>query len=184
MEDLASARATIESARVDGGPETTAREMLAFLDQHPDALMRTCLEGHLTGSALVVEAGTHRAAVLFHAKLRKWLQPGGHADGDGDLARVARREAEEETGIGDLRVVGGPIDLDIHLVEPPGEQPHLHLDVRFLVLAPEGSTLVGNHESTALRWVTEDDLAELDADESLRRLAARGFQRFARLRSR
>ena len=158
-----------------------AATMIAFAREHPDALVRTCLDGHFTGSALVVEEGTDRFVVLHHTKLDKWLQPGGHTDGDANLAATARREASEETGIAGLRVVWPAIDLDIHEVRPPAESPHLHLDVRHVVLAPAGSTLVGNHESRDLRWVTIADLDALGADDGLRRLAVNGLALAARL---
>ena len=73
------------------------------------------------------------------------------------------------------------VDLDIHEVRPPAEPPHLHLDVRFVVLAPAGATVVGNHESQALRWVTPAELAGLGADESLHRLTERGLALARRL---
>jgi hypothetical protein len=76
------------------------------------------------------------------------------------------------------------VDLDIHEVRPPSEPPHLHLDVRFVVVAPEGATVVGNHESEALRWVAPDELPGLGADEGLVRLTERGLALARRLRGR
>lgn len=152
----------------------TRSEVLAFIDAHDDALVRTCVPGHLTGSAFVYDASGDRFVMLHHTKLRKWLQPGGHADGDANLAAVALREAVEETGIIGLHVTVPAIDIDIHVVAPPGEHPHRHLDLRFLVLAPPDAAMQGNHESTALRWCGVEDLDALDVDESIHRLVAAG----------
>jgi 8-oxo-dGTP pyrophosphatase MutT (NUDIX family) len=157
------------------------RLILRWLDDHPDALCRSCAAGHLTGSALVVDAGGSRVALLRHRKLGRWLQPGGHADGEANLALTAWREATEETGVEGLRVAVPAIDLDVHRVEPPGEGPHLHLDVRYLVLAPAAARLHRNHESTALTWVDPADLEAYGADDGLRRLAACGLARVAEL---
>ncbi len=174
---MAEARSFVEAG--PSGPEQD--RILALLDAcqglEPGPLDRTCRPGHLTGSALVVDPSDRRILVLFHAKLQRWLQPGGHADGDGDLARVALREAAEETGIEGLRVVEPAVDLDVHVVDPPAEDAHQHHDVRFLVIAPPGSVPVGNHESEALRWVSVDELPALGADEGLLRLAERALRR-------
>lgn len=144
--------------------------MLAFVDEHADALDRTCLPGHLTGSGMVVDPASRRFLLMLHAKLGRWFQPGGHADGDGVLPRVAWREATEETGIDGLRVAVPAIDLDIHEVGPP-HGPHLHLDVRYLVLAPSGAVPAGNHESLDLRWASIDDLPTFDVDAGMVRMA-------------
>ena len=77
--------------------------------------------------------------MLLHTKLRRWLQPGGHADGDTELAGVALREATEETGIVGLRVLVPAVDLDLHEVDHGDALgTHLHLDLRFVVVAPGG----------------------------------------------
>lgn len=176
-DDLADAIGCVRSALASSEESVLHQaEILAFIDDHDDALHRTCLEGHLTGSALVVDAAREKVLVMLHAKLGLWLQPGGHADGEANLARVAFDEATEETGIEGLRVAWPPVDCDIHSIpERPGEPAHLHLDVRFVVLAPPGATAVANHESHGLRWVDLDGLNELAGDASLRRLARVGL---------
>jgi 8-oxo-dGTP pyrophosphatase MutT (NUDIX family) len=176
----------LETARrqIAAGSGVFRDEVLDFVDAHPDALDRACEPGHLTGSAFVYDPTRQRFLLLHHTKLRKWLQPGGHADGDANLAAVALREATEETGIAGLRVAVPPIDIDIHLVAPPKEAPHLHHDVRFLVLAPVGAVEAGNHESTELRWCELADLDDLGCDESVRRLVLAGLDAAASVAAR
>jgi len=162
--DLGAARAAVVAA-APGEPdhEHNRTRILAFLDDHPDALDRSCASGHLTASAAVIDPVARRVLLLLHAKVQRWLQPGGHADGDGNLARVALREAEEETGIAGLRVLTPAIDLDVHTFHHHGgtEPDHLHLDVRHLVVAPPGAVAVTNHESHGARWMPVDDLLPL-----------------------
>jgi 8-oxo-dGTP pyrophosphatase MutT (NUDIX family) len=172
-DDLAAARAAVLAAHGgDASHEECRRRILAFIDGHPDALHRSCAPGHLTGSAAVIDPSSRHVLLLFHAKVRRWLQPGGHADGDGNLARVALREAEEETGIAGLRVLTPAIDLDVHVFHhaTSAEPDHLHLDVRHLVVAPTGAVARGNEESEGLRWLALDDIASLGVDSGTLRM--------------
>ncbi len=185
--DPARARAILEAYRAKDADQEDARAcMLAFLDEHPrDAHLRECVPGHLTASALILSADRRRALFTHHRKLDRWLQLGGHCDGDANLPAAALREAVEESGIAELQIDPTPIDLDIHLIpERPGEEAHLHLDTRFLILAPEGASFAVSDESHDLAWLDLDELEELVRDEaaggpgtdlSVLRLARIGF---------
>jgi 8-oxo-dGTP pyrophosphatase MutT (NUDIX family) len=150
-------------------------EILAFIERHPDPFDRGIVEGHLTGSAVVVSAPGDRVLLLHHRKLRRWLQPGGHAEpGEREGDAVALREAREETGIEGLALhpsAPRPLDVDVHHIPARGGEPaHRHLDLRYLVVAPRGASLRRQAEEVrALRWFTWEELATLDLDPGLRR---------------
>ena len=102
--------------------ETVAR-FEAFVDSDPDCFQRSCRDGHITGSAWIVNTTRERVLLTHHRKLGRWLQPGGHSDGDADTLEVALREAQEESGL-DVRALDEAIfDLDIHLIPSRGGEP-------------------------------------------------------------
>ncbi len=165
------------------GELEVVEQFAAFARAHPDCCERTCVPGHFTGSAWVVSADGERALLLHHRKLDLWVQPGGHADGEGDLADVALREAEEETGLSGLRLEGGVFDLDRHVIPARGAEPeHFHYDVRFMVRASADEAFIVNEESHALAWVPVRELAEdASADPSVRRMARKWLTLLERL---
>ncbi len=173
--DLAEAADAVRTADVDADAERHRSTILEFVAQHDDALHRSCRRGHLTGSALVTDPVGEHVLLLFHAKLQRWLQPGGHCDGDANLAAVALREATEESGIVGLRVHPVAIDLDVHEVDSPADGPHLHLDARFLVVAPPDTQPRVNHESEAIRWVRPADLGRYSVDLGTVRMVRHGL---------
>lgn len=161
------------------------QNILELLEQYGGALAsRATLPGHLTGSALVVRSDGGEVLLMLHTKLGRWLQPGGHADGDHELAGVALREAGEESGIPGLGVLLPAIDVDIHEIPPRGAEPaHLHLDLRYVVIAPPDARPVGNRESRELRWVAPARVGELTEERSLQRLVERGTAALARFQA-
>jgi 8-oxo-dGTP pyrophosphatase MutT (NUDIX family) len=151
--------------------------MLDFLDRHPrDGHLRSCLEGHLTASALLVDSSFTQVLLLHHRKLGRWLQPGGHCDGDANLPAVALRECVEETGIAGLEIDPLIVDLDIHRIPArPGEPEHDHLDTRFVVVAPPGAEPQHNHEALGMAFFPLEEALRRAGDDSLRRLIRRVF---------
>jgi 8-oxo-dGTP pyrophosphatase MutT (NUDIX family) len=166
-----------QAAAPEAGP--TAQLFREFALTHADCLERTCALGHLTGSAWLVDGARRRALLTHHRKLNKWLQLGGHADGDGDLARVALREAEEESGLRGLIVEPEIFDLDRHLIPARGSEPaHWHYDVRFVVHATGSEEFEVTHESHALAWREIAEVAvDASVDESVRRMAQKWLER-------
>ena len=141
-----------------------------------DPFLRQRLAGHFTGSAWVVSGDGQRTLLTHHRKLDRWLQPGGHADGDADLGRVALREAMEETGVAGLRREDGTIfDLDRHWIPARGEVPgHWHFDVRYVVRAGADEHYTVSAESHGLAWRDIKAIATDPASEdSLRRMAGK-----------
>ena len=148
--------------------ESVVVDQFLELLKHPRAYHRDHLPGHITGSAWIVNESRTKTLLIQHAKLKRWLQPGGHADGERDILNVARREAEEETGLKRLNVLSDSIfDLDIHLIPDRIDFPqHWHYDVRFLFEGDENDELLISDESTGLKWFGLHLLKELTGNNN------------------
>lgn len=157
--------------------ESTAMRLLQFVQETPACFCRENKQGHITGSAWLVNQQGNKALLTLHHKLQIWVQPGGHADGDSDVLRVACREAMEESGITELRVLDTEIfDIDIHTIPArpaTGEPEHLHYDVRYLLQADHEDYVISD-ESDALGWFTREEIQHLSppADTATLRLTA------------
>lgn len=132
---------------------STAADFIELLADTDDPYRRERLAGHFTASAWLVSADGERLLMTHHRKLDRWLQLGGHADGDTDLAQVALREAEEESGLSGLVVEPEMFDLDRHWIPERGAVPgHWHYDVRYVVRATANEAFAVSEESLALAW--------------------------------
>ncbi len=152
-----------------------------FISSVPDCCSRQQTSGHCTGSALITDLERKWVLLLFHPFLQRWLQPGGHADGDPDLLRVAHREAWEETGLpkealfpaplGNLSKRPVPLDLDIHPIPARGsELAHEHFDLRFWLVSDPGLTLNPESPDLKLAWVPLNRVRDYTEEESVLRL--------------
>jgi 8-oxo-dGTP pyrophosphatase MutT (NUDIX family) len=149
-------------------------EFLAYLAARPDALSRDARPDHLTGSAIVVSADGARVLLNLHAKARKWLQFGGHAEPDDDsLAETALRETREESGIDELYLLPGIVLIDKH--PAPCGADH-HLDVMYVAIAPPDAHEHVSDESISLGWFDPHAMPE-PTDDAVRRLAAAAVER-------
>lgn len=153
--------------------------LIDFATQYENCCERTLLLGHFTGSCWLVSGDGERVLLTHHKKLGRWLQLGGHADGDSDLASVALREAEEESGLTDLTVETEIFDLERHAIPARANEPeHYHHDVRFVVRANGSEEFVVSDESHALAWRNIRELVnDADAEQSIRRMARKWLAR-------
>lgn len=152
----------------------TLNDICGFIQQNLNCFMRECLIGHVTGSAFVVSSDFSKILFTYHAKLKKWLQLGGHCDGDYRIHNAALREAKEESGLLNLKFLDLlsfpkvyneshlvdknppiPFDIDIHTIpERKLEPAHKHYDIRYLLIANECENIVISEESLDLKWIS------------------------------
>lgn len=151
-----------------------AQRFIAFIGEHPDCAQRELAIGHLTGAAWLVDPDGEQVLLTHHRKLRRWLQLGGHADGDLDLAAVALKEAEEESGLSDLQLLRPLLDIDDHRIPANRRDPaHVHYDLRYVVVARGSLQPTISDESLDLRWWPVSALTESTWEASIRRMAER-----------
>lgn len=150
---------------------TLRDSMIAVLGDDPTAMWRGRSPVHFTAGLVVLDPACERVALTLHRKAKRWFQFGGHfEDGDPSVAAAAYREGCEESGLRNLRLIPGIIQVDAH--DLPGVFGHCrrHLDLRYAAVGQDGD-LIRSDESDEVRWWSVDALPP-GAEASLREAVA------------
>jgi 8-oxo-dGTP pyrophosphatase MutT (NUDIX family) len=168
-----------------GKTASVLQDFQELLQNYPNCFEGSRLEGHITSSALVLNPGFDQILLTHHRKLNRWLQLGGHCDGNPHPWETALREVEEESGMAGFSLNFLPknqsadsnpliLDLDIHEIpERPNEPRHLHYDIRFALMATRPDSIVCSDESHSLRWIGIDEVSKLTSEPSILRMIRR-----------
>ena len=156
----------------DAHEYSMCERIVKFVKENPDCFERTLLIGHITGSAFIVNKRHTHTLITHHQKLDKWLQLGGHSDGDPNTMNVALREAEEESGLKTIAPISEDIfDVDVHKIPARKNEPaHYHYDIRFLFEADDAEKLIITNESNDLRWIPLERMEEYTTEETVLRM--------------
>jgi 8-oxo-dGTP pyrophosphatase MutT (NUDIX family) len=171
-------------SRFDPGADERAaaslERTLALLKNSSNPFSRRSFDpGHITASGIVLSADDREILLVFHRRLRRWLQPGGHVEPeDRDLRASAEREVLEETGVElDARLTPVVVGVDVHNIpaRTPDEPPHLHHDVVFRFSAKANARPVPEPGRDVV-WCAIGELDRYEVDEPLRRSVTRALR--------
>lgn len=155
---------------------TRFHRFLDFVNQNASCFDRKLSLGHVTGSGFVLSPDYEAVLMTHHKKLNKWLQLGGHADGESSIHEVALRECLEESGLKNLKFlhlsneekIPSIMDLDIHLIQGSKEPDHWHFDVRYLLVS-ETMDIKISDESMDLKWIPLKNLLSFNSERAIYR---------------
>lgn len=155
--------------------EDAVNRLAGFVRDHSNCFDRELSIGHITGSAWLLDEHFKRALMTHHRKLNRWLQPGGHADGESDVICVSLREAEEESGLEKIEAYSPALfDIDIHEIPARKSEPaHFHYDCRFLLRSTGSDDYVVSEESNDLAWIPLDEMSRYTTEESISRMVGK-----------
>jgi 8-oxo-dGTP pyrophosphatase MutT (NUDIX family) len=174
--------------RLFPGEAPVVDRVCTLVESHANCFERTCRPGHITGAAWIISADRRRCLLTHHRKLDRWLQLGGHADGQWQVDEVALREAREESGMAgfDFVPIEGvlmPFDVDVHQIPERRDQQgnviedaHEHYDVRFLLVARSDEAICISDESHDVAWFTPDEVRQRTDEESVLRMLRKALE--------
>jgi len=155
----------------DEQEQAMLEKIIAFVNDNANCFDRELSIGHITGSAWIINKERSHVLLTHHKKLNRWLQLGGHSDGDANTLAVALKEGREESGLDVTPLSENIFDVDVHLIPArQQEQEHYHYDVRFLLEADSQQPFVVSEESHDLAWVAIEALPDMIDEVSLLRM--------------
>ena len=149
--------------------------MIELAELSPNPGERSQFEpGHFTASSYVLSPDSSALLLIFHGKLRRWLQPGGHFEtADNSASDAAKRELSEETGVDASLLQSAPFDLDIHSIPARKMEPeHEHFDLRFVFRA-NSDKIAAASDALDARWVKLAEISQIESDAWVMRAAAK-----------
>lgn len=156
--------------------ETCDKElMLEYLNTFDDCLTRDNKMCHFTASCWIVNKNKTKVLMIYHNIYKSWSWVGGHADGDSDLLHVALKEANEETGLTDIKTINNlPIAIEILTVDPHIKRgkyvsSHVHLDCCFLFEASEDDEIrIKEDENSNIAWIPIEEVNSYTSEEKMK----------------
>ena len=149
-------------------------QTIQFIENEQDAFHRHLAKGHVCGSALLVGYDGAKVLLMYHKGLKRWVQFGGHADGNEDIFDVASRETDEECGINKFKLLSNGIaDVDVHVIPDRPERneaEHLHYDIRYIFITDETEFKLGDKGVGALKWCDYEEAKGLVTGGEMHRL--------------
>src|SRR3990167_7047097 len=89
--------------RIFPDEENLLSSLIKQVSKNQNIFSRRNFEGHITASGLVISSDK-KVLVVFHNKLQKFLQPGGHIEKDDkNIIFSAMREVKEETNLNNIK---------------------------------------------------------------------------------
>ncbi|MDD3999949.1 MAG: NUDIX hydrolase [Bacilli bacterium] len=133
--------------------------ILQAIAAFPDILFRSNYLAHMTASSWIVNQERTKVLLVYHKIYDSWGWTGGHTDGEADFLKVAVREAKEETGLKNIKVISDKIYsleslcVNGHLKNGKYVSSHLHLNLTYLLEADDQKSLIINpEENKGVRW--------------------------------
>lgn len=155
--------------------ENDKQLMLKYIDTFEDVLTRKNKMCHFTASNWIVNKERTKVLMIYHNIYKSWAWTGGHADGESNLLKVALKEAQEETGLENLKLLSEEIyglqilTVDSHIKKGKFVPSHLHLDCCFLLEADENEPLkIKEDENSGVKWIDIDKAIEITKEEKMK----------------